>query len=184
MELDEKTGRELVKTATAAIQSSIRDGKIYRVSSLNKIFEEKLGVFVTIKKNGMLRGCIGYIDPPWKLRETIVNASIASATEDPRFNPVKERELDSITVEVTILDHPEQIDVSGKEDFGKIEIGKHGLIIEKGYKKGVLLPQVAVEESLDPESFLDATCEKAGLHAKCWQGSGCKVYRFAGYVFG
>ncbi len=184
MEIDQETGRELVKTATATIQSNIRDGKVYRVLSSNKIFEEKLGVFVTIKENGMLRGCIGYIDPPWKLRETIVSASIASATEDPRFNPLEERELDNITVEVTILDHPEQIAVSGKEDFGKIEIGKHGLIIEYGYNKGVLLPQVAVEETLDPEAFLDATCQKAGLHAKCWKKSGCKVYRFAGYVFG
>ena len=68
----------------------------------------------------MLRGCIGYIDPPWKLRGTIVNASIASATEDPRFTPVKERELDNITVEVTILDHPEQIRVAGKQDFGNL----------------------------------------------------------------
>ena len=184
MEIDQETGRELVETASAVIQSNIRNGKIYRVSSPNRIFEENLGVFVTIKENGMLRGCIGYIDPPWELRETIVKASIASATEDPRFTPVKERELDNITVEVTILDHPEQIRVAGKQDFGKIEIGKHGLIIEYGSNKGVLLPQVAVEESLDPQDFLDATCEKAGLQPKCWQKDGCKVYRFAGYVFG
>ncbi len=184
MKIDQETGKELVNTATAVIQSNIRYGKIYRVLSPNRIFEENLGVFVTIKENNMLRGCIGYIDPPWKLRETIVNASIASATEDPRFTPVKERELDNITVEVTILDHPEQIRIAGTQDFGKIEIGKHGLIIECGHNKGVLLPQVAVEETLDPEAFLDATCEKAGLHPKCWQESGCKVYRFAGYVFG
>ncbi len=137
----------------------------------------KRGVFVTLKRKGRLRGCIGVIQPV-DLKEWLVEAALG-AIRDPRFPPVQREEVPELEVEVTLLGEPEPL---GSPE--EIEIGKHGLIVEYGPYRGLLLPQVAVEYGWGPEEFLDHTCIKAGLPPGCWTSDRVKVYKFEGVVIG
>ena len=146
---------------------------------------KKQGVFCTLKtKYGMLRGCIGFPYPVKPLAEGVVDAAIASATEDPRFKPVSADELGGITIELTILTTPKELTCPKAEIPNKIKIGTHGLIVESGYSSGLLLPQVATENGkLSPIEFLEATCWKAGLPPNAWKELETKVYTFTGEIF-
>ncbi len=125
---------------------------------------------------------VGFPCPRERLEEAIIESAIAAATQDPRFPRVSIEEMDEICVEVTVLTPPEKI-VADPKDLPKyVEIGKHGLMVQMGPYSGLLLPQVAVEYNLDPESFLSETCMKAGLPPDCWL-SGAEVYRFEGQIF-
>ncbi|MEM4222264.1 MAG: AmmeMemoRadiSam system protein A [archaeon] len=167
---------KLVKYAKEAINAFVKKGEILEFEDL----EEKKGVFVTIYKGKELRGCIGYPYPD-KLGK-ILGRAAAGACTDPRFPPLSEDELDKIRVEVTLLEKPKEFKCKKEEIPKKIEIGKHGLIVEQGFLSGLLLPQVAVEENMSPEEFLDATCWKAGLPPGCWLDPKTKVYYFEGKV--
>ncbi|MCL4451678.1 MAG: AmmeMemoRadiSam system protein A [Candidatus Thermoplasmatota archaeon] len=173
----------LTSLARQTVESYVREGKTLIVHEKDPILERKVGVFVTIKRDGDLRGCIGYTEPPWPLNQTLIRAAIASATEDPRFRPVSPRELGSLEYEVTILTEPEQIDPTDAQDMQRIQIGKNGLMIESLGMRGLLLPQVAVEEGLNAAEFLDATCEKAGLSPGCWKSTNARVFLFEGIVY-
>ncbi|MCJ7572038.1 MAG: TIGR00296 family protein, partial [Candidatus Thermoplasmatota archaeon] len=155
------------------------------VCKFSGFFNEKQGAFVTIHtySDHDLRGCIGIPLPIMSLCDAIAEGA-ASATSDPRFPPLEVKELDDIVVEVTVLSPPEIIKVSKPEDYLKnIVIGRDGLIIEQGYYKGLLLPQVPVEQGWDKEEFLSHTCIKAGLMPGAWFDKQTKVYKFGGQVF-
>ncbi|MFQ6059892.1 MAG: TIGR00296 family protein [Thermoplasmata archaeon] len=161
-------------------------GKPYPDFDFPKSFEEASGVFVTINTHpsDQLRGCIGYPSPIYPLREALVKAAEGS-TEDPRFPRLGVDELDAITVEVSLLTVPKLIEVESALDYPKnVEIGKDGLIVEKGPFKGLLLPQVAVEWKWDEESFLSQTCIKAGLPPDAWFDKDTKIYKFSSQIFG
>jgi len=138
------------------------------------------GAFVTLKKNGELRGCIGTLECRRPLDEEVARVAVSAAREDPRFPPVGVAELDELDVEVSVLGPLEPIDPF---DPGAIVIGRHGLVVEQGPRRGLLLPQVATEWKMDREAFLAQTCAKAGLPADAWR-RGAQVYRFAAEVFG
>ena len=123
------------------------------------------GAFVTLKRDGQLRGCIGTLECQRPLAEEIARVAVSAAREDPRFDPVRPAELDDLDVEVSVLGPLEEID---PRDPGAIEIGRHGLVVEQGRRRGLLLPQVAIEWGWDREAFLAQTCKKAGLPADCW----------------
>ena len=142
------------------------------------IFRKNVGAFVTLKKQGQLRGCIGYVIGYKTLFETILDMSKAAAFNDPRFNSVKENEISELEVEISILS--ELINV---ENINEIEIGRDGLIISKGYYQGLLLPQVAVEWGWNREQFLSETCRKAGMHGDCWKEKDVIIKRFTAEVF-
>jgi hypothetical protein len=147
---------------------------------------EKGGVFVTLETypGHELRGCIGYPEPIMPLIEATIKSGISAATRDPRFSKVTREEMDNIIVEVSILTIPERIRVERARDYLKeIIVGEHGVIIEQGFYKGLLLPQVPVDEDWDAEQFLSYTCMKAGLPPDCWYDENTKVYRFSGKVF-
>ena len=173
----------LTSLAREAVEAYIKEGKTIKISLNDPIFKRNVGIFVTIRKGNDLRGCIGYTEPPWPLSQTLVKAAIASATEDPRFRPISSRELSALEYEVTILTEPVEIHPSKGADMQKIQIGKHGLMIEAYGMRGLLLPQVAVEEGLNASEFLDATCEKAGLPPGCWKSVNAKVFLFEGIVY-
>jgi AmmeMemoRadiSam system protein A len=143
-------------------------------------FPDASGAFVTLKRHGELRGCIGTLECRRGLAEEVARVAVSAALEDPRFSPVSPAELDDLDVEVSVLGPLEPID---PEDPGAIEIGRHGLVVEHGSRRGLLLPQVATEWNMDRDTFLAHTCAKAGLPADCWR-RGAKVYRFAADVFG
>lgn len=178
--MDLKEGEKLVRYARHVIENHVKGKKIEDL----KNFEEKAGVFVTINKypGHMLRGCIGIPEPIYPLNKAIKEAAI-SACHDPRFPDLEENELDEIIVEVTVLTPPKLIKCKPVDYPKNIRIGKDGLIVEKGFYKGLLLPQVAVEYKWNEEEFLSQTCIKAGLPPDAWLDNDTKVYKFQGEVF-
>jgi uncharacterized protein (TIGR00296 family) len=184
--LTEDEGRNAVKLARKTLELLLNEKRLLKPEELDfelsPVFEENRGVFVTLSENGLLRGCIGHPFPDFKLRDAIMDSAISAATRDPRFPPVRENELDDIVVEVTILTPPEKIEAPPKELPNLIEIGKHGLIVKKGYCQGLLLPQVAPENDMDAIEFLGHTCLKAGLSPDAWL-KGAEVSCFEGQIF-
>ncbi len=175
-------GKIAVKLARKAIETYLAERKVIQ-DRLSGVFEQKRGVFTTLTKHGELRGCIGFPYPIKRLDEAIIESAIAAATEDPRFPPVRLDEMDEIIVEVTVLTPPEKLNVKPIELPKHVEIGRHGLMIKRGFYSGLLLPQVAVEFGFDAEEFLSQTCMKAGLPPDCWLMEGTEVYRFEGQIF-
>jgi len=175
-------GRMAVKLARKAIETYLAEGRVIG-DRLSGVFEQKRGVFTTLTKHGELRGCIGFPYPIKRLDEAIIESAIAAATDDPRFPPVSLDEMDEIIVEVTVLTPPERLNVKPIELPKHVEIGRHGLMVKRGFYSGLLLPQVAVEFGFDAEEFLSQTCMKAGLPPDCWLMEGTEVYRFEGQIF-
>lgn len=143
----------------------------------DEVFTQKYGMFVTLTLNGKLRGCIGMIEGKATLREAAGEMAIQSAFHDPRFLPLSADELSRIKIEISILYPPQPL-----LQASEIKIGRDGLIMEKGYHRGLLLPQVAVEHGWDTEEFMNQTCRKAGLESFCWE-NGAKTSRFMAVVF-
>ena len=134
--------------------------------------------FVTLHNHGDLRGCIGHIEADEPLGRVIVRGAVAAASTDPRFPPVAAAELPDLEIELSLLGPLESITTPGE-----IEIGRHGLVVERGRYRGLLLPQVAPEWGWDQEKFLAQTCHKAGLPHDAWK-QGAKAWRFEAEVFG
>ncbi len=137
------------------------------------------GVFVTLKHRGQLRGCLGTLECRQGLAEEVARCAADAASEDPRFPPVAEEELPEIHVEVSLLGPLEEI----APDPALVVVGRHGLVAEQGHRRGLLLPQVAVEWDWTAEQFLRQTCVKAGLPADAWR-KGARIYRFEAEVIG
>jgi AmmeMemoRadiSam system protein B/AmmeMemoRadiSam system protein A len=175
--LSEDERRELREIAWRAIEGKVRRGEAPPVAAASGRLVTKRGVFVTVKKHGQLRGCIGYIEPVEPLARAVSNMAVAAATGDPRFPPVSEAELRDLTYEITVLSPLERV-----TDPAEIKVGAHGLYIRKGGHAGLLLPQVAVEYGWDREEFLEHTCEKAGLPRDAWK-EGAEIYIYSGEIF-
>lgn len=180
-----ESGQYLVEIAKKAILTYLDEGrKIEIPKDCPEELKEKIGVFVTLNKNEMLRGCIGYPEPVETAIQATINVAISAAFEDPRFNPLIKEEYDDITLEVTVLTKPEILEVDDPQEYlDKIEIGKDGLIIQKGFSRGLLLPQVATENNMNVEEFLEHTCMKAGISSDSWLDASCDVYTFQGQIF-
>jgi len=190
VELTEEHGIFLVRLARRAIETYLREGGIIRPpEDTPKELWEPMGVFVTLNKlidgGKALRGCIGIPYPEKPLVEATIEAAIASATEDPRFPPVRLEEMDRILVEVSVLTRPELIRVSDPREYPEaIKIGRDGLIVEKGLFRGLLLPQVPLEWGWDEKTFLSQCCMKAGLYPDAWLDRDTRIYKFQAIVFG
>ena len=180
--LDE--GKKAVIYARQVIEEYVKNKKAPK-SNLDGVFLKNQGAFVTIHAypEHDLRGCIGIPLPVVPLGEAIAEGA-CSATHDPRFPPLNEAELDNIIIEVTILTRPQIIEVEHPQDYlDNVVIGRDGLIVEQGFYKGLLLPQVPVEQEWDKEEFFSQTCMKAGLMPDAWLDKSTKIYRFRGQVF-
>jgi uncharacterized protein (TIGR00296 family) len=188
-DLTQDEGSFLVALARNAVTGYLRNGKTRDPpeKTPEKLFE-KCGVFVTISavvdSEKALRGCIGYPYPTIPLVNAVINSAINAATEDPRFEPMSIRELDHVVFEVSILTPPEPLVVANpKEYLSKIKVGQDGLIIERGYHKGLLLPQVPIEWGWCEEEFLCQCCMKAGLPPDSWLTKDAKIYKFSAIIF-
>lgn len=135
------------------------------------------GAFVTLSHHGELRGCIGRILADQPVWQVVQQMAVAAAENDPRFEPLSPAELNDLEVEISVLSPLRTIN-----HVDEIEVGKHGLLITKGFHRGLLLPQVATERGWDRATFLDATCEKAGLPAGTWR-RGATIEIFSALVF-
>jgi AmmeMemoRadiSam system protein B/AmmeMemoRadiSam system protein A len=136
------------------------------------------GVFVTLKVQGILRGCIGSIQPRKPIRETVAEMARAAAFDDPRFPSMRAEELPTVSIEISVLSPLREID--GPED---VTVGRDGLVVEQGPMRGLLLPQVAESQGWDPTTFLEHTARKAGLPESAWQDDETRTYAFTASVF-
>ncbi|MFW9830324.1 MAG: TIGR00296 family protein [Candidatus Thorarchaeota archaeon] len=193
-------GTILTRFARQSIESYITNKQILELpDTTSKALLENRGVFVTLKKyqsgnqkDSTLRGCIGRLQPSSNshqnsipLLEATRQAALSSAFEDPRFPPVRDEELNSILVEVSVLTIPEELQIKDRTKLhDQITIGKHGLIIEgKGWHKGLLLPQVAPEQEWNAEEFLQGCCQKAGMASDCYLNTENRILTFEAQIF-
>ncbi len=188
-------GTLLVKLARRAVTTFLLEGR--RISlppNIPKKLKEKRGVFVTIEKlvvdpetgvrKKMLRGCIGYPEPVIPLAEATINAAIGAATEDPRFPQLTPQELNQVVFEVSALTPLQLIKVEDPREYPKkIRVGVDGILVESGYARGLLLPQVAVEWGWTAEEFLSYAATKAGLPPDAWLFPTTRIYKFQAEIF-
>lgn len=185
MELNLNDGNFLVKFARKVIEKAFLNEDLKIEKEIFEKYNEKSGVFVTLEEypSKELRGCIGYVEPLFPLIYAVKDAALQAAFNDPRFPPLEKEELNRITIEVTVLTKPVLIEDEPENYEKHIEIGRDGLIIEKGFYKGVLLPQVPVEFGWNKRKFLEHTCIKAGLSHNAYKNKETKVYKFQGKIF-
>jgi len=182
-------GIYLVRLARSAIiQYLLSKSRIAVPADAPASLAAKRGVFVTLNTcvgdERELRGCIGFPYPTLPLCEAVIESTIEAATGDPRFPPVTLREMSQISVEVSVLTEPREVLVTDRKKLpGMIGLGSDGLIVERGPRKGLLLPQVPVEWGWDAEEFLCHCCLKAGLTPDMWLLDATRVFKFQAVVF-
>jgi uncharacterized protein (TIGR00296 family) len=185
-------GRLLIEFARDNTEFFLKNSKrIIIPENLRKKFKDEYGAFVTLNnynvEGNTLRGCIGYIEPKFSLLDVIHRVSVSSAIEDSRFLPVTLEEMDNIVIEISILTPPKLIEVSDPNEYlKKIVIGRDGLIVEKGMRRGLLLPQVPIDHNRnwDVKTFLQHTCNKAWLSSDDWRDiKRTKIYSFQAILF-
>lgn len=188
-QLSIEEGKFLVNLARQTVTTYLKSGRISHIpEDVSPKLMELYGVFVTLhhvdKEIKILRGCIGFPYPTTSLAQAVIESAVSAATQDPRFRSVSLEELDHIVFEISILSPPERVIVEKPTDYPlKIEVGLDGLIIENGYHKGLLLPQVPVELDWNEEEFLCQASMKAGLPADAWLLKATKIYRFQAIIF-
>jgi len=163
-QLTREESRELIDIAWQALRLGVLCDGAYEGEPRHAALREPGAAFVTLKTKGSLRGCIGHLAPVDPLYRTVAECAVAAASRDYRFDSVTAEELPDIELEISVLGPMEVID-----DVNQIQVGVHGLYIEKSGNRGLLLPQVAVEHNLDRDRFLELTCRKAGLPADAWK---------------
>ncbi|MCD6539632.1 MAG: AmmeMemoRadiSam system protein B [Candidatus Omnitrophica bacterium] len=179
MELTKEDKRTLLEIARKTLESYLPQRKIPEFGEVSSRLKEVQGAFVTLKKKGQLRGCIGSITGREPLYLTVRDMAIEAATADPRFPPVKYEELKDIDIEISVLSPLKKVDSSEE-----IILGKHGVIVKKGFRQGVFLPQVAEETGWSKGEFLSYLCaHKAGLPFDCWKDKDTELYVFTACVF-
>jgi AmmeMemoRadiSam system protein A len=167
----------LLRLAREAIAAHVA-GRPAHVPGAADILSRPGGAFVTLHKGGELRGCIGHIQATEPLGTVVPRCAVAACSSDPRFPPLAPDELEAIDIELSLLGPLEPI--TGPHD---IVVGRHGLVVERGWQRGLLLPQVATEWNWDADAFLAQTCRKAGLPLDAWK-NGARLSRFEAEVFG
>jgi AmmeMemoRadiSam system protein A len=176
--LTEDDKSALLRHAREAVLSEV--GGVSSSSAFARELPAASGVFVTLKRRGELRGCIGTLHCRAGLAQEVARTARESATQDPRFPRVAVEEVPELSLEISVLGPLEEIDAAIPD---AIVIGTHGLVVEHGVRRGLLLPQVATEWGWDVPQFLRQTCRKAGLPDDAWQ-RGARVFRFEADVFG
>ena len=170
----------LLSIARRAIEGRLQGRERPPLLDLPDELRRESGAFVTLRRraNQELRGCVGYVEPRFPLAETVALAAIGAATSDGRFDPVTLPELDQLALDISVLGPT--LPIAAKD----IVVGRHGLIVEHGMRRGLLLPQVPIEQGWDASTFLDQTCRKAGLPTNAWTEKDTKLLAFEAEVFG
>jgi AmmeMemoRadiSam system protein A len=173
--INDSDQQSLLMLARRALEARVRHSTAPDVETALDI---RSGAFVSIFHHGELRGCLGRLNSNLPLGRLVAQLAQAVADSDPRFDRVTPQELDGISFEISVLTREREI-----ESVDEIEVGRHGLIVERGTSRGLLLPQVPTEHGWDRETFLDHTCLKAGLPADAWK-RGARIFVFEAEVFG
>ena len=169
--------RALLDLARRAISSAVIEKRIPDFPPYPAALSEPSGAFVTLHRDGQLRGCVGQVESPDSLADTVARAAINAALHDSRFPAVEAEEVESLEIEISVLSPPEPIAP------GAILVGRHGLLIVEGEHRGLLLPQVATESQWSLQRFLEETCAKAGLPRDAWREPSTRVLAFTAEVF-
>lgn len=178
-QLNQAQQQFLLKLARDTIRAHLAGNKAPPGDTDDPAMHQQRAVFVTLHKNGRLRGCIGQLTARQPLIDAVRDAAISAATRDPRFPPITLEELDSIQIEISVLSPPKEV-----KDPSEIKVGKHGIIVSQGLRRGVFLPQVAPEQGWDRETMLRHLCaDKAGLSPDAWR-RGATLQVFTAQVFG
>jgi AmmeMemoRadiSam system protein B/AmmeMemoRadiSam system protein A len=172
--------RELMNIARKSVETAVLERKLYECSSggLPALAQDR-GAFVTLRKKGELRGCIGYVEPRKPLCLTVRDVAALAALRDARFPPIAASELRDLEFEISVLSPLRRV-----TDWKQIRVGRDGLLVKKGEYEGLLLPEVATEEHWNRTTFLNQVCVKAGLARRCWQDAGTDVFLFTVEAFG
>jgi AmmeMemoRadiSam system protein A len=170
--LSETDRKSILDLARQAVVEGVCHKRPLEVIPQTELFNPHRGVFVTLHVGGKLRGCIGVIQAKERLGESIARCAAGAALHDPRFSALRPEELPSLEIEISLLSPLEPIQPE------EIEVGKHGLLVEQGIRRGLLLPQVAVEHHLGREEFLKETCQKAGLAQDAWKAPDTRIFAF------
>jgi hypothetical protein len=179
MELSSQEKKILLTAARESIRSIFSEANIPAIDYKRyPNLKLKAGAFVTLKIKHELRGCIGYITSDQPLFDTVCEVARHAAVQDPRFPPLTAKEFISVDLEISVLSPMKKI-----SDYSEIKIGEHGLLVEEGYNRGLLLPQVATENNFTVEQFLKSICLKAGLPSDLWQKKTLNLKVFTALVF-
>lgn len=168
----------LLQIAKETLMNIVYDRQPPKFDIDDETLNTKCGAFVTLHMNGGLRGCIGNIVADTPLWKTVRKMTVEAALHDPRFPSVTPAELNDIDIEISVLTPLKKI-----EEISEIEVGKHGILIKRGYHQGLLLPQVATEYNWNKTQFLENTCQKAGMDKNCYKKEDCEIYIFSAIVF-
>jgi AmmeMemoRadiSam system protein A len=169
--------RALLGIARRAVIEAVERQRLLEVASLVGALANHSGVFVTLRRRGRLRGCIGQVEAVESIGRAVARCAMAAALEDPRFDPVRPVELVELEIEISAISPLERISLEG------IEIGRHGLMVTRGYQRGLLLPQVASEFRWTSERFLEETCVKGGMERQAWKDPAARIEAFTAEVF-
>ena len=174
--LTDEDRKNLLVLARSVIESELIAGaKIKRPDVISPPLQEKRGCFVTLHKNGTLRGCIGTIEPLRSLIDNVAENAINAAFKDPRFPPLETDELTDVDIEISVLTVPQILDFEDGEDLKKkLKPGVHGVILSRDWHGATFLPQVW-DQLPDKESFLEHLCQKSGMERNCWQDTNTQV---------
>ncbi len=175
--LADREKQQLLELARRALIAGVEKREPIQYFPDDEILRQPGGAFVTLHRRGRLRGCVGQLPSNDPLVEVVAHCAKAAALEDPRFKPVPAEELAEIEIELSILSPLDDVTLE------KIEPGKHGLVVSHGWRRGVLLPQVATEFNWQAERFLEETCVKAGLEREAWKDPHTLVQAFTAEVF-
>ncbi|MBN1589737.1 MAG: AmmeMemoRadiSam system radical SAM enzyme [Pirellulales bacterium] len=182
--LDDQQEAAVFGMAGAIVAATVRGEPIAKRESLDPALgaQPMLGAFVSLKRAGQLRSCCGFLGQSVPLAEAIRHAAVRAARDDPRFPPISPTELDHLDMEVWLLWGLEPVEAKGQDRVGAVEIGRHGLQIQRGAARGLLLPAVATEHGLDAEGFLRQVCLKAQLPPDAWKDDSTQLMTFEGYA--
>ena len=170
----------MLELAEKSITYYLKNGKRLQTKESDAALNQEMGAFVTLHKNGQLRGCIGNMIGHGPFYSTVRDMAVQAATGDPRFRPVTLDEMKDIDIEISALSPMEKIN-----DPQKIEMGKHGVLVRSGFTSGVYLPQVATETGWSREEFMNSLCaDKAGMPKDSWKTAKCEIYIFTAEIFG
>lgn len=169
--------RALLGIARRAIIEAAEHQRLLEVALLTGAFAGRSGVFVTLRRRGRLRGCIGQVEAVDPIGQAVARCAMAAALDDPRFDPVCPSELSELEIEISLISPPQRISLE------EIEVGRHGLMITRGYQRGLLLPQVALEFHWTRERFLEETCVKGGMERQAWKDLMTRIEAFTAEVF-
>jgi uncharacterized protein (TIGR00296 family) len=179
--LSEEEQQVCLRLARQSLEQYLKTRQVLKVddSKFSANLQAKHGCFVTLKKQGDLRGCIGRIVGDMPLCDTVVEYAVHAAVDDPRFPAVSLKELADLDIEISVMTPLERV-----SDLKDIQVGRDGLLIKMGFNQGLLLPQVATEYGWDRETFLAHTCLKAGLPPDAYKSPRAEILRFSAQVFG